>query len=315
MENPFIHLPSIVNLSRRKKYLLAISGGPDSVALFHTLRSTHKLILLHLNHQLREENSFKDAQFIENLAQEYQIPYEIKSQDISLKAKEEKISLELAGRKARHDFFAETARKYLCPNIILGHHADDNAETIILNLIRGGGGLKGIPEISKHYIKGRKLIFIRPFIEISKEEILQFLVRKGLSFREDSTNFEPFTPRNRIRNEVFPLMTEILGRDPKKVICRSEKLNRENEEILSDFLSGLKIPKKQLPLSSLLSFSKPLQKKILYQWLKKNHISDINHSLIESCLKICLPENPAKTNLPKNLFLRRKAGNLFIVGD
>ena len=306
-------IPLIQSLNKQSQYLLAISGGADSVALLHLLKNSHQLILIHLNHQLRGKESGNDARFVRSLAKKLKLPCEIKKAPIAKIAKKQNISIEMTARQQRHLFFAEIAKKYKCPRILLAHHSDDNAETILWNLIRGSGGLKGISMKTQQNISGKKLTFLRPLIHTSRKEIMQFLEENQLSFRQDKTNSQPITPRNRIRNEVFPLLEKILGRNPRPAICRANEINQEKEKIVSHLLPFLVNPK-ETTLSVIKLKKQPLelQKVILHQWLKNQKISNISQALIHRCLKILDSTKIAKINLPKNRFLRRKSGELFL---
>src|SRR4029077_17853471 len=122
-------------------YLIGVSGGRDSVALLHWLTNLgyRKLIVCHLNHQLRGRSSAADGRFVEKLAARYGADFEFGSANVRVIAKKKKNSIETAAREARYSFFARTAKRRRCHTIFLGHHADDLVETFLLNLIRGAG--------------------------------------------------------------------------------------------------------------------------------------------------------------------------------
>src|SRR5215469_18092637 len=138
------------------RYLVGVSGGRDSVALLHWLVNLgyKKLIVCHLNHQLRGRSSDADARFVEKLAAKYQIDSEIGSTNIRAIGKKKKMSIETAAREARYAFFAETARRRNCRTIFVAHHADDLVETFLINLFRGAGaaGLAAMREVSTRRI-------------------------------------------------------------------------------------------------------------------------------------------------------------------
>src|SRR5256885_6888760 len=123
------------------RYLIGVSGGRDSVALLHWLNSLgyKKVVVCHLNHQLRGRSSDADARFVEKLAGKYQVNFELGAANVRVLAKKKKISIETAAREARYSFFAKAAKRRRCDTIFLAHHADDLLETILLNLIRGAG--------------------------------------------------------------------------------------------------------------------------------------------------------------------------------
>src|SRR5438876_11579601 len=144
------------NLFRRfspdARYLIGVSGGRDSVALLRWLTNIgyKKLIVCHLNHQLRGRSSAADARFVENRATEYRVDFQIGSANVRALAKKKRMSIEAAAREARYSFFAKIAKRRHCRAIFLAHHAVDLAETFLLNLVRGAGitGLAAMREVS-----------------------------------------------------------------------------------------------------------------------------------------------------------------------
>src|SRR4051794_14593076 len=125
----------------KRRYLVGVSGGRDSVALLHLLAHSgyRRLIVCHLDHQLRGRSSAADAKFVKTLATKLKLECEIGRTEVAALAKRTKQSLETAGRNARYEFFAGVARRHRCRTLFLGHHADDLAETFLLNLFRGAG--------------------------------------------------------------------------------------------------------------------------------------------------------------------------------
>src|SRR5256885_15762881 len=210
-------------------YLIGVSAGRDSVALLDWLISLgyERLIVCHLNHQLRGRSSDADARFVKTLVERYnqelvgrafgvpggrtrkrsartttarRIEFELGSANIRALAKKQKISIETAAREARYAFFAETARRLNCKTIFVAHHADDLVETFLINLFRGAGsaGLAAMREISTRRIDDVDLTIVRPFLCVWRKEIDHYVRDHRLRFREDATN-EDLTPvRNRI---------------------------------------------------------------------------------------------------------------------
>src|ERR1700757_2690650 len=137
---------------RHHRYLVGVSGGRDSVSLLHWLVDLgyHKLIVCHLNHQLRGRSSDADARFVEKLTATYRADFERGTANVRALAKKKKRSIETAAREARYSFFAKAARRHRCHTIFLAHHADDLVETFLLNLIRGAGltGLAAMRDVS-----------------------------------------------------------------------------------------------------------------------------------------------------------------------
>ena len=199
--------------------LVALSGGADSTALLLIMKELgYKLHALHCNFHLRGEESNRDQAFVEELCKKYDVPLSVRHFQTAEVAKERGISIEMAARELRYDWFKTLSNSPLKgENIIplplregrggsfiaVAHHRDDQAETLLLNLLRGTGlrGLAGMPP--KH--DG----IIRPLLCLSREEILQYLESKGQAYVTDSTNSERIAQRNRLRLDVMPLLRSI----------------------------------------------------------------------------------------------------------
>ncbi|MDY6826284.1 MAG: tRNA lysidine(34) synthetase TilS [Bacillota bacterium] len=184
----------------------AVSGGPDSLCLLHMLgRALHelklKIVVAHLNHCLRPEAG-KEALFVEKIAADWSMPFEMRVVDIRALKKERQISEEEAGRLARYNLFREVAAKYHASAVVLGHHRDDQAETVLLNIIRGTGvdGLAGILPCRR----GDGLKFLRPLLCLTRKEIEAYCNAKGLQPCTDSSNLETNYTRNKLRLELIP---------------------------------------------------------------------------------------------------------------
>src|SRR5881396_2092754 len=150
------------------RYLIGVSGGRDSVALLHWLINLgyKKLIVCHLNHQLRGRSSGADARFVEKLAAKYGVDFELGAANVRALAKKKKMSIETAAREARYSFFAKAAKRHGWRTIFLAHQADDLVETFLLNLIRGAGltGLAAMRDVSIRHIGGVDLKIVRPLL-------------------------------------------------------------------------------------------------------------------------------------------------------
>src|SRR5437763_9460835 len=183
-----------------RRYLIGVSGGRDSIALLHLLVDLgyNKLVVCHLNHQLRGRESRRDARFVEKIARDLQLGCEIGSTDVGALAKQSKLSIETAARFGRFAFFVEVARRHRCSRIFLAHHADDLVETALLNLFRGAspGGMAAMRRISVHRIGKTKLTILRPLLGVWRSEINSYIKQQGLKFCEDWTNREMSFTRN-----------------------------------------------------------------------------------------------------------------------
>lgn len=188
--------------------LTAVSGGADSVALLKALiilapRLSLTLGIAHLNHLLRGQDSDKDEQFVSELAKSLNLPCYIGREDVSAYRKAHNLSLEEAGRRVRYDFFENIRKEHHFDKIALGHHADDNAELILMNLLRGSGtlGLSGIPS-------ARSGSIVRPLINITRAEISDFLTRQNSEYVSDESNSDIRFLRNRIRHQLIPILRD-----------------------------------------------------------------------------------------------------------
>src|SRR5256714_8754002 len=174
------------------RYLIGVSGGRDSVALLHALVDFgyKKLIVCHLNHQLRGRSSDTDARFVQRLAAKYDIDLEFGSTNVQALAKKKKMSIETAARDARYSFFAKAAKRRRCRTIFLAHHADDLVETFLINLFRGAGltGLAAMPAVSVRRVDDVDLTIVRPLLGIWSVEIDNYVSKNRLKFREVDSN-------------------------------------------------------------------------------------------------------------------------------
>ena len=187
------------------KILVAISGGADSVALLCVLleQGHSPTAALHCNFQLRGEESERDEQFVVALCKRLNVPLYIKRFDTLEYAQKKGISIEMAARELRYEWFEEQREILHADYIAVAHHREDQAETVILNLIRGTGirGLAGMHAENGH--------IIRPLLSVSKQEILEYLKEIGQDFVTDSTNLERDALRNRIRLDLIPMLQSI----------------------------------------------------------------------------------------------------------
>lgn len=185
--------------------IVALSGGADSTALLDLLARLPgynlRLIAAHLNHRLRGAESDADEEFCRQTAARYAIPFEVRRVDVASAAAHGRLNLEDAGRQARIDFFDTIRDTHGAAAVALAHHGDDQAETVLMRLLRGSGmtGLSGMT-----YRNGRG--YVRPLLDITRAEIEQYLSARGLEWREDSSNSDTAYLRNRLRHELLPLL-------------------------------------------------------------------------------------------------------------
>ncbi len=194
-------------LEKGATVIVALSGGADSVSLLNALISIKEKYSLnikaaHVNHNLRGAEAERDENFVRKICAEKNVELFVKSVDINIIADEEKISTELAGRQERYRFFEELNTRFNAKTAT-AHTADDNAETVIFNLIRGAGlnGLCGIKPVREG--------IIRPLINLGREEVERYCEENNLEFVTDSTNLTDDYTRNKIRHKIIPVIREL----------------------------------------------------------------------------------------------------------
>jgi tRNA(Ile)-lysidine synthase len=197
----------------RKTVLVAVSGGQDSVCLLFVLNNLKttlgiKLHVAHLDHQLRGKESTGDARYVAGLAKRLGIPSTIEKRDVLQYQRENGVSLEEAAREVRYNFLAKVADKIGADRVAVGHTLDDNAETILLHLVRGSGtrGLRGLQPVTKWQTAARKLTVIRPLLEVRRDETAAYCASHQLQPRLDATNLSLQPLRNRVRLELLLLL-------------------------------------------------------------------------------------------------------------
>lgn len=192
-----------------QKVLVAVSGGPDSVALLSILHQlapawNFSLTVVHCNYGLRGAESDGDASFVAALCRRLELPCHIRRLTVDRGGTGESSSLQARAREARYRLFRDVVAELGADRVALGHTADDQAETVLLRMLRGAGlrGLAGMPHI-------RESLFVRPLLSRSRQEILAYLQAVGLSYRTDSSNAKSIYLRNRVRHELLPVMQSL----------------------------------------------------------------------------------------------------------
>ena len=308
------------------RYLIAISGGRDSVALLHWLhqRGYRKLVACHLNHQLRGRSSDADARFVEQLAAQCDVDLEMGSANVRALAAKQKISIETAAREARYQFFAQVTKRGGCRTIFLGHHADDLVETFLINLFRGSGttGLGAIREVSKRRVEGDDLTIVRPFLGVWRGEIDRYVGQHRLKFREDASNKNLAPLRNQIRGRIIPYLEKALGRNIRHSIWRAAMIAAEEEHWIEDQLldatdvdlrAGASSAKGALSVADLRDLPIALQRREILKWLRTRKIINVGFDVVEDVRLLLGHESRvAKVNLPQDRHVRRRAGKIFI---
>ena len=213
----------------RARVLVGVSGGVDSVVLMEVLKHLgYACEVAHVNYQLRGDASDGDEAFVRARCQQRGVPFHGETVDAAAYAEAQGLSMQEAARDLRYAFFARIAERVGLRYVALAHHIDDQAETVLLNLLRGTGpeGLAGMP-VQRPLAPGSNAMLVRPLLGLRRAEIEAFARQEGLAWREDESNLSPRYQRNALRNAVLPLLEKHFGDAAPANIARSAGLVRE----------------------------------------------------------------------------------------
>lgn len=269
-------------MSLEGHYLVAVSGGADSVCLLLVLRALgYNVEAVHCNFNLRGEESQRDEQFVIQLCRDNDVKLHITHFDTRTYAQLHKVSIEMAARTLRYAYFEQLRRDLDFDDICVAHHRDDSAETILINLIRGTGlhGLSGI--------KPRNAHVVRPLLCVGRKDIIKWLSGQGQSYVTDSTNLECDVVRNKLRLRVLPLLEDAHPGATENILATARHIAEAAlvcDNALDNALDSL-LAYNRVPLDKLLALPSP--ESILYHWLhplgfNPDVIEDINSHLFEA---------------------------------
>ena len=279
--------------------IAAVSGGADSVALLFALYLKKeelgiRLEAAHFNHRLRGAESDGDEAFVRELCDRFDIPLHVGSGNVTAGKK----GLEAAARDARYDFFATLTGK-----IATAHTADDNAETVLMHLVRGTG-LKGLGGIAP--VNGRLL---RPMLNVTRDEVLEFLSEYHLSYREDSSNGTDAFLRNRLRRHVLPLLKQENPRLAENVSAMAQRL-RQDEAALAEAADYETLP----GVTALREMHPAVRSRMLERFLKENGVKEPEAEHIALAESLIFSEKPsARGNFPGGVVLCREYDRLTVL--
>lgn len=210
MKDVYTYMKNHGMVSRGDCVIAGVSGGADSVCMLKILKDMEKemeltIHVVHVNHGVRGAESQEDSEYVKRMCRQWEIPFHLFAWDVPGIARERKCSVEEAGRELRYEAFYEAAEKYGGSRIAVAHNADDQAETILWNLVRGTG-LKGLGGIRP--VNG---MIIRPLLCVTRKEILEYLKTQGIEYCTDSTNGTLDYTRNRLRLQILPLLEETVN--------------------------------------------------------------------------------------------------------
>jgi tRNA(Ile)-lysidine synthase len=306
-------------LNKGDRVLVALSGGPDSVALLYGLLAIRreynlKLFAAHLNHKLRGAESDGDEEFTKKLASRLKLRFFSKRINVKREAKRRKASIEETAREVRYQYLESVAKKIKADKIALGHQADDQAETFLMRLLRGAGaaGLSGIPP------KRGKII--RPLIQIRREEIERFLEANKIPSRLDSSNLQTDYFRNKIRlsllpeikKEFNPRIVESLNRTADIISLQQEYIRKKCELILSGIVTKRK-GKLIVDTAEFLGYDVCLQREMIRSCVKelKGDLNQLSFESVDRALSLIHKEKRGKrVKLVGRIWLEHRGNEL-----
>lgn len=308
------------------RIVVAVSGGPDSICLFHLLAGLpYKITAAHLNHQLRPEAN-EEARFVEATAESMGIPVNIQSLDVRDYAAKANLGIEEAARKARYESLFRVAADTKSLAVITAHHANDQVETILMNFIRGAGlkGLAGMPNC-QNTVFNKKILLVRPLLEFKKEKLLDYCRDNDLKYFIDESNYEPVFFRNRIRNQLIPMLMEY---NPNfiETVLRNRKALAVDLEYILDQANSARVRLGSIQREGVISFSiekfasipdslKNYVLKDLIQCLDPNWV-DISFDRIKAARDVLEKGNQTKLLLlEKGIYLLIEGGEVIITSD
>ncbi|HEY1233076.1 MAG TPA: tRNA lysidine(34) synthetase TilS [Candidatus Binatia bacterium] len=294
------------------RVLVAVSGGPDSVALLQVLNELKSdlqlhLEVAHLQHGIRGEAARQDARFVEKLAEELKLPFHLREVDLPrLRSAAGRGNLEALARAERYRFFAALAASRNLCKVATAHTLDDQAETVLMWFLRGAGlrGLGGMAPLQKSDISSEKSLaatVVRPFLGISKAEIFRYLTTRNLAYRTDESNQDTTYLRNWIRLMLLPKIRARAGDGFPARVSQQAGLMRDEDALLESItveIYGSVSAGGNLLRSALLKQAKALQRRILRRWIEqvRGHLRGIDFIHIEALLRLT-EEGPAQAKL------------------
>lgn len=309
-------------IQKGDKIVVGLSGGPDSVCLLHILSRLKEELDLeiyaaHLNHQIRGIEAQKDAFYISKLCEEMGITFFIKSINVPEYCEKNGVSIEEGARKLRYEMFYEIKNNTRANKIAIGHNLNDQAETILMRMMRGTGlqGLKGIEYI-------RDGVIIRPILDIERNDIEEYCKQNKLNPRIDKTNLESIYTRNKIRLELIPYMKDNFNSNIIESIVRmGNSLRSDNDYIESEALikfkevSNIKSDSVEINLKPYINLHNSMKVRILRNSIKhilgdtnfidQRHIDDIIELEDESKIDKVI-------NLPRGIYVYRKKNSIIL---
>lgn len=304
--------------------LVGVSGGADSVALayvLHYLQSKigNSLFLAHLHHSMRGGDADRDRDLVFELAAKLNLPLCLHRRNVPELAESRGISLEMAAREARYEFFLRECHRLGADKVAVAHNADDQAETVLLRLARGAG-TRGLAAMAPSREMG-DITIIRPMLEVAHKQALEFLGSHGLKWREDKSNSELFFLRNRVRHKIIPLMEQELNPNVRGALCRAaDILHDEDDYLHAETVSALEQVRDPseggVEVASLWNCHRAIRRRALLIWLHESNVAPENadFAAIERIEWICRSlEGSQSVDIGAGWKVQRSYGKLSLV--
>ncbi len=280
---------------RGARILVAVSGGADSVALLHLLHDLApsmqwELGVAHLNHKLRGREADQDEWFVRNLARSLKCPCYVRRKNVSLLARRAGVSVEMQARTVRYAFLSDMARAKRYVVAALAHTMDDQAETVLLRLLRGAGtaGLGGMEPVTER----NGLRVARPLLRVPKTTLIRWLEKRDIAWREDVTNRDAVYLRNRVRHELIPLLRDRFNPNLPETLARTAELLRDDDAVLCALAETDRTAcarsehREELDARRLAALPPARRRRVVLQWLIEAGV-DETHLRADTVERVC----------------------------
>ncbi|MBU3093678.1 tRNA lysidine(34) synthetase TilS [Clostridium sp. CM028] len=302
------------------KVIVAFSGGPDSTCLLYILNNFKEelgitLIGAHLNHCLRGDESDKDQEYAKEICESLNIDFYSEKVDVHRISKEKNLSCEMAGREARYEFFEQLMVKLNANKVALAHNANDQAETILMRIMRGTGieGIVGIRPV-------RDKIYVRPILRLSRKKIEKYCLNNNINPRIDKSNLENIYARNKVRLELIPYMEQNFNKDIIKTLNRLSDIVKKDNDYLENISE--KEYKKHCEIGQqrvIINKAAFAEHEAILSRIIRSALLAVNHNLynfekvhIYSIIELQRHETGKSIMLPQNIIVENCYGNIHI---
>jgi len=290
---------------------VAVSGGSDSIALLHILLELRSALrlgvagMVHVNHQLRGGDADRDEAFCTALADRLELPIVVERVDVRTRAARERTSIENAGRIVRLEVFDRAARELEATAVALGHTLQDQAETVLMHLIRGAGS-RGLGAIAP-----RRGLVVRPLLEVGREELRDWLRQRGIEYVDDETNADLGNPRNRLRHTIIPALVTHFGPYVRESLARAADTLRDEDRFLESLTDGAAAGVLarhgggvEIRLTGLMTLDPTLQRRVLLRALRLAGVRQAGTAEVTRIGELAAGRGPS-TDLPGGVAANR----------